>query len=490
MGNVINGVKWTSSSAIVNACAKLGQIAVLTRFLEKEDFGLVAIALLIISFTEIFMDMGLSSAVLHKQNISKNEYSSLYWFNIISGVAICGLICLSAPWISAYYQQPELVEVISLLSFSVVFSSISRLQRTFQQKRMQFNVIAIIDIIASVVMVLFSIVLAFNGFGVYSLVYSTLLYGFLIAVIYLFYSLYKEKNINFHFKLSETKPYLKIGIYQVGSSTLDYLSREMDVFLIGTAYSMEVLGAYSICKQLAFKVYSFINPIILKVMTPSLALCQNSRSLLREKYINLLRVLAFIDIPIYAFLCYASAYVLGFVYGDSYVEYALVFSVLCVYYSICSIDNPLGALLVATGRTDLGFYWTIIRIVSTFIVLYLASLGNILVFVSAMLLLSIVNIYPEVRLIYQSLLSINYGQYLKSFFMPFFLSFILFPISFVHCISLTNCLGMMAVGGLFFFFYVILSFAYNKKDVALLNRYLHFDRIVVFRHLFVKYGIK
>ena len=490
MGDVVNGVKWTSFSAIVNACAKLGQIAVLTRFLEKEDFGLVAIALLVISFTEIFMDMGLSSAVLHKQDISKNEYSSLYWFNIISGVIICGLICLAAPWISAYYQQPELVEVISLLSFSVVFSSISRLQRTFQQKRMQFNVIAKIDIAASVFMVGFSILLAFSGFGVYSLVYSTLLYGSLIAAFYLFYSLYREKNISFHFKLSETKPYLKIGIYQVGSSTLDKLSREMDVFLIGTAYSMEVLGAYSICKQLAFKVYSFINPIILKVMTPSLALCQSNRPLLKEKYINLLRVLAFVDIPIYFFLCYASAYVLGFVYGDSYVEYALVFSVLCVYYSICSIGNPLGALLVATGRTDLGFYWTIFRIVSTLIVLYLASFGNILVFASAMLLLSIVNIYPEVRLIYQSLLSINYRQYLKSFSMPLFLSFILFPISFVHCIPLTNCAGIAVVGGVFFFFYLLLSFACNKRDITLLNRYLHLDRIVMFRYLFLKYGIK
>lgn len=490
MASVVNGIKWTSFSAVVNACAKLAQIAVLTRFLEKEDFGLVAIALLVISFTEIFMDMGISSAVLHKPDISKNEYSSLYWFNIISGVIICGLICFAAPWISTYYQQPELVDIISLLSFSVVFSSISRLQRTFQQKRMQFNVIAKIDIAASILMVIFSILLAFNGFGVYSLVYSTLLYGFLIAAIYLFYSLYKEKNISFHFKLSETKPYLKIGIYQVGSSTLDYLSREMDVFLIGTAYSMEVLGAYSICKQLAFKVYSFINPIILKVMTPSLALCQNNRFLLKEKYLNLLRVLAFVDIPIYFFLCYASAYVLGFVYGESYVEYALVFSVLCVYYSICSIGNPLGALLVATGRTDLGFYWTIFRIVSTLIILYLASFGNILVFVLAMLLLSIVNIYPEVRLIYQSLLSINYRQYLKSFFMPFFLSFILFPISFTHYISLTNCVGIATIGGLFFFFYVLLSFAYNKRDVALLNRYLHLDRIAMFRHLFVKYGIK
>jgi UDP-N-acetylglucosamine 2-epimerase (non-hydrolysing) len=99
MGSAINGVKWTSLSAVVNACAKLGQISILTRFLRKEDFGLIAIAVLVISFTEIFMDMGISSAVLHKQDISKNEYSSLYWFNIISGFVISVIICILAPWV-------------------------------------------------------------------------------------------------------------------------------------------------------------------------------------------------------------------------------------------------------------------------------------------------------------------------------------------------------------------------------------------------------
>lgn len=128
---------------------------------------------------------------------------------------------------------------------------------------------------------------------------------FFIAIIYLSYSVFKDRIIRLHFNFYETKPYLKIGIYQVGSSTLDYLSREMDIFLIGTAYSLEILGVYSVCKQLAFKVYSFINPIVTKVLTPSLALCQDNQFLLREKYINVIRVLSFIDMPIYFFFVIA-----------------------------------------------------------------------------------------------------------------------------------------------------------------------------------------
>lgn len=85
MGSAINGVKWTSLSAVVNACAKLGQISILTRFLRKEDFGLIAIAVLVISFTEIFMDMGISSAVLHKQDISNGGRINLLIYCYIIG---------------------------------------------------------------------------------------------------------------------------------------------------------------------------------------------------------------------------------------------------------------------------------------------------------------------------------------------------------------------------------------------------------------------
>ena len=260
MGSAINGVKWTSLSAVVNACAKLGQISILTRFFEEmKILDFIAIAVLVISFTEIFMDMGISSAVLHKQDISKNEYSSLYWFNIISGFVISVIICILAPWVAIYYNQPELVNIISLLSLNVIFSSISRLQRTFQQKQMQFSVIAKIDMTASVLMVIFSIVLVYIGLGVYALVFFHFIlwffYSYYLSVVFCFL---RDRIISCILISMKQSLYLKIGIYQVGSSTLDYLSREMDIFLIGTAYSLEILGVYSVCKQLAFKVYSFI----------------------------------------------------------------------------------------------------------------------------------------------------------------------------------------------------------------------------------------
>ena len=476
-----HGVKWTSFSAVVNLCAKLGQVAVLTRFLSKEDFGLVAIALLFISFTEIFMDMGLSSAVLHKQNISKEEYSSLYWFNIFAGVIICLILCLCSPFIADFYNQKELIGIVSLLSLNIVFSSISRLQRTFQQKKMQFKVISIIEMTASVLMLIVSVILAINGLKVYSLVYSTLVYGFVIALFYLLYSIIIEKNLCFYFRMQEIISFLKIGIFQVGSSVLDYLSREMDILFISSAYSFEILGVYSVCKQLSLRIYGFVNPIVTKVLTPALASVQEDKTMLQNRYMQVIRILSLVNIPIYFCLIYASPYVLEVVYGESYVQYSVLFCILCLNFIFCSIGNPVGSLLVAMGKTNVGFYWTIYRIFSTLLFLYIGSMGGINIFVSSILLSNLFNIYPEVKLIYQKLINVNYSDYIESFIKPLLYAALLSPLLIFQFWISNPYVGAFVIGSIFLCLYVSLNLIYNKRDVVLLNSYLRLDRYHFFR---------
>ena len=74
-----SGVKWTTISAVICALCKFGQIVVLSRFLTKAEFGLIGVALMCINISGLFTDLGITSGVMHVQNISKKEYSSLFW---------------------------------------------------------------------------------------------------------------------------------------------------------------------------------------------------------------------------------------------------------------------------------------------------------------------------------------------------------------------------------------------------------------------------
>ena len=96
----LNGIKWTSFSSIYVAIINLVQIAILTRYLMPSDFGLIAIVTVVIGFSALFMDMGISSAIIHRQDISHDQLSSLYWFNVFVGILLCLIVYFSSSIIS------------------------------------------------------------------------------------------------------------------------------------------------------------------------------------------------------------------------------------------------------------------------------------------------------------------------------------------------------------------------------------------------------
>ena len=85
------GMVWTTISTVIRSFVQLFQVAILTRYLAKSDFGIIAIATLFIGFTQIFIDLGLSSGIMHKQDTNPKQYSSLFLLNILSGVILTTL---------------------------------------------------------------------------------------------------------------------------------------------------------------------------------------------------------------------------------------------------------------------------------------------------------------------------------------------------------------------------------------------------------------
>lgn len=453
MGNaeITSGVKWTSVSAVFTTLAKLLQIVILARFLSKADFGIIGIALMCINFSEIFLDLGISSGVMHVQGITKQQYSSLFWLNIFTGIIVYAIFAAISPLIASYYKEPELEHILPIIFLIIIISSFYRLQRTIQFKEMRFRFIAMTEISSNVVMLIFSVVFAVLGWGVYSLVWSTLIFYAYLAIIYLGYSLIKLRNLSFHYSNKDLKPFLKIGLFQIGNSLVDTFSSEMDTIIIGRMFSMEILGVYTLCKQLAQRVYGFINPIITKVLTPALASIQDNVVVVKQKYMQTLYILAIVNIPIYAFIAYFSPQILNIMYGEQYTSYFIILSLLSFYFAMLCVGNPVGSLQVALGRTDLGFYWAIYRTVTYAIALYVGSLfGDINICVLSLVLLTIINFYPSNEILLKKMIGLRLAEYLDVFRLPMLISLCLILVCVLHLFEI-NAIVMIIMGGILFF---------------------------------------
>tara|TARA_R110002167_G_scaffold58527_1_gene165791 strand:+ start:9552 stop:10832 length:1281 start_codon:yes stop_codon:yes gene_type:complete len=407
----VSGVKWTTVSTISIAISALVKISVLTRFLDVSDFGLMALVTFVLGFMDLFMDMGLTSAILHRQNIKKEEYASLYWLNVGFSFFLFGLIVLLSPLIANFYDEPELRNLIPLAGLAIIFSAIGRQYKTILQKHLQFKKIALIDIIAVIIALAVAIILAVKGFGVYALVYSALTQHTIGNLVY-FVLGNKTQPLFFHFNYKETKPFLKIGSYQVGGQVVNYFNRDLDVLIIGKFFGAELLGGYSLAKQLVYRPAQVLNPIFTRVASPILAKFQSNVLVLKKNYFRLLNLVVSVNIPIYLAIVAFAPWVVFILYGPDFSNIVILVRILSFYMLFRAIGNPIGSLVIATGRTDLEFYWNLITLIIMPITVIIGAQFSLQGVAICLTIAMIIMLFPSWYFLVRRLLGATFKEYL------------------------------------------------------------------------------
>ena len=410
---IVSGIKWTTIGTIVIALTALLKISILTRFLDKSDFGLMALIMFVLGFTDLFTDMGLTSAILHKQNISKKEYASLYWFNIGFSLLLYGLLFVVSPFIAGFYEEPRLIILIPLLGLNILASAIGRIFKTMEAKDLQFKYISIFEIFSAVLSLIIAVILAVNNFGILSLVYSALLQYALQNLLYFIYG-FRKYSLLFHYRFAETKPFLKIGIYQVGGQVINYFNRDLDILIIGKAFGQDVLGGYSLAKQLVYRPTQILNPIFTKVAGPVLAKMQFDLVELKKNYLKFLNYVMSVNIPVYLILIIFAPLIVEVFYGSGYENIVLLVRILSVYMLFRAIGNPIGSLVIATGRTDIEFYWNLISLFVLPGAIIIGSLYSIETVAISMAISMFILLVPSWYFLVYRLTGASLTEYLKS----------------------------------------------------------------------------
>lgn len=410
---VKTGVKWTTISTVVLAVVALLKISILARLLDKSDFGLMALVTFVMGFMNLFNDMGLTSAILHKQGITKQQYASLYWFNLMISGGMYLILLAVTPLVSMFYKEPELNVLIPLLGLNLIISGAGRMFKTIEQKELQFKKVALFDIVAAILSLLLAIILAVNNFGVYTLIYAALFQYILMNAAYLGLGL-KKYGLLFYYKFKETKPFLRIGMYQVGGQVVNYFNRDLDILIIGKFFSPELLGGYSLAKQLVMRPMQILNPIVTKVAAPTLARYQFDLEKLKVNYLKLINIVSTINTPVYIGLIILAPWAIEILYGSGYEDIIVLVRVLSVYLLIRSISSPIGSLVVATGKTNLEFYWNIITLLITPLCIIIGAQFGLIGAAIGMLSTMFILFIPAWRLLVYTLIKASFIEYVKA----------------------------------------------------------------------------
>lgn len=381
MGNndkavALSGGFWTGVSTAVTMLATMARVMILTRFLAKSDFGIVSITNMVIALCATFTDLGFASVIMYKQKFTDREFSSLYWIQFILFLLIYGIISLLSPAIATFYEEPSLSIILPIAALSIVFQAIGKLYDSVLQKKYYFKMLAYRNIVSNIISLFIAVILAWKGFGVFSLVYSTLS-QIVIVNVWNFISGYKIQRPRFILDLHEAMPLVKIGVYQTGTRILDFFSGKLDVMIIGKLLGTEALGVYDLAKELVFKLVDFVRTVVSKVALPILSNNNNDDNTVRARFLQVTKIVAYMCIPLCVTVALFSKDAVTIMYGKNYIEAAPLVSIFAIVTILTSITSFFDMLGIAKGRTDLNFKSTIYRILITTPVIAVTSLISI-----------------------------------------------------------------------------------------------------------------
>ncbi|MFQ3544392.1 MOP flippase family protein [Halobacillus rhizosphaerae] len=359
----IKGVGWTSISTVIIIGLQLLQLVILGRILDATAFGLMGMIMVITGFAEKFVDMGISNSIIHSKNITTNELSSLYWFNILLGVCISILIWLVTPLIILLFKEQDLEKYIHWISFMFLITPLGQQYRALLLKNFMFNLSAIIETLSYLIGILFSIMLAVSGKGVDSLVLGLVVTTLVRTILLFFFGkrLYRPK---LHLVFSEISRFLSFGLYQTGESTINYFNTKIDTLIIGRFLGATALGIYTLPFNIIILPSAKINPIINKVAFPIFSSIQDEQDRIKKGFFKVLTIVNIINFPIFFGLYLISPIFITVVFGEKWEPSIEILQILCGVGLLRSIGNPVGSLMMATGNVDLSFKFNAMKLIT------------------------------------------------------------------------------------------------------------------------------
>lgn len=396
----VKGIGWVITSQVFRLVITFAVTTILARLLNPDDFGLLAMVVVFINFASILNDIGLPAALVQRRSLTEEQKSSCFWINMIEGMLITLILIAVSPLIASFYSKSQLKPITMVLSFNFVISSLGMIQAGLLAKDMAFGKIAFIEIISAVFAGIAAVVMAYAGFGVWSLVFQSLIASLIMAVMFFFSCYWKPRFIC---KWKPVKELFWFGINLTGFNLVNYLSRNIDNLLIGKFLGSLSLGFYSLAYRLFLLPLQTISGVVGRVMFPALSLIQDEEETVRNVYIKATRLLASVTFPLCTGLFIIAPQFIRVAFGDKWSRTIFLTQVLALVGITQSITTTVGWIYQSRGRTDIMFKWslfaTTISILSFIIGLYWDIEGVAIAYACANFLLIYPCFYFSFRLI-------------------------------------------------------------------------------------------
>lgn len=331
---------------------------VLAHMLTPKDFGLIGILHIFISVSEVFVIGGFGVALIQKKEVTHVDYTTAFFWNVFVSIITYAILFFTAPFIARFYDMPLLSDILRVQSLTLIISAFAIVQSTQLQKNLNFKAYSLRGIISAIVGAIVSVVMAFMGYGVWSLVGMTLAMN--VANVLLLWRI-SDWRPSWEFSVESFKTLFSFGGLMMFSSLVSSIYNDIQGLIIGKFFSPQDMGYYSQARKLEQVPTSSFSGIVNQVSFPVFSTINDSKTKLKTHVSKSVKSVSYLSIPLCVLLIVIAKPLILLLYGSQWEESVQFFQLLCLSGMIYIINGINLNVIKSLGKGRVFLYMQIIK---------------------------------------------------------------------------------------------------------------------------------
>lgn len=370
----VKGASWSFIDSISSQGVTFLVSLVLARLLTPDEYGLIGIISIFIAVFNSIVDSGFSNALIRKNDARDIDYNTVFLTNLIISILLFFVLFLSAPAISHFFNQPQLIPLLRVMGAIVIINAFAIIQRTILVKKVDFKTQTKVSLISSITSGVIGIGMAVRGCGVWSLVGQHISRQFLNSAFLWIFSKWYPK-LQFSFK--SFKELFSFGWKLLVSGLIDTVWREIYQVVIGKCYSPATLGQYTRAQQFANICSSNLNSVVQRVSYPVLSSVQDDKERLKGGYKRIIKVTMLVTFTLMLGMSAVAKPMILTMVGEQWLPCVPFLQIICFQMMLYPLHSLNLNMLQVQGRSDLFLKLEIIKKIIGIVPLLLGIFVNI-----------------------------------------------------------------------------------------------------------------
>ncbi|EDM43238.1 putative lipopolysaccharide biosynthesis protein [unidentified eubacterium SCB49] len=382
----VKGFFWTFLEKFSSKFISFSVSILLARLILPKEFGLLGLIYLFTGISTVLINSGLSNSLIRSKNLRNDDYSTVFYFNILLSFLIYTLLFFTAPFIADYYEQDQLTLIIRLYTLTFIFDAFGSIQKTILTIELDFKRQMTVTLPALIISSCVSLIMAYLEYGVWSLVWGAITYSFIVSAQYWFYSNWRP---NFVFNKTKFNRHFKFGYKLTLAGLVNIIFNNIYYIILGKYFSINQVGYYQRAESLKDMPVSSLSLVLDKVTFPIFSKMQDNPLQLKRAYQDIMQLVIFVIAPTMAILIVVSNTLFVTLYTEKWLPAAPLFQIMAIASILYPIQVYNVNILKVKGRSDLIFKVVLLVRLSSLALLYLAFDYGVYVLVFTQVIIAI-----------------------------------------------------------------------------------------------------